>query len=88
MHDGDVNCLLIDYREIMVSDVELDRLKMFTGLPLKDMRKKELYRTDKRRADVCLALAKYLMRLVKGKSVSNMMKELSSIRTAQYRQGS
>jgi len=88
MQDGNVNCLLIDYREMMASDIELGRLEKFTGLPLKDMRRKELYRTEEPPADFCLALAKYLMRFVKGKSVAKMMEELSSIRTAQYKQES
>ena len=72
--------LLLDYRELMGTDTEIDRLQAFTGFPIKDMRRKELYRTKKPRVDLCLYFADWLMSRVRGMSAKDVMRQLAVLR--------
>ncbi len=87
MQDKDARYLLLDYREMMTSDTEIKRLETFIGKPIKDMRRRDLYRTKKPRKDICLALAAWLMRHVKVQSVEVVMEKLSALRAEQCASG-
>ena len=69
--------LLLDYRKLMVTDTEIERLQAFTGFPIKDTRRRELDRTKKPRADLCLEFADWLMRRVRGMSAKDVMRQLA-----------
>ena len=73
--------LLLDYREMMGTDTEINRLRAFVDAPIKDMRRTELYRTKRPRADLCLSFAGWLMPRVRGMSVKGVMQQLEDLRS-------
>jgi hypothetical protein len=72
--------LLLDYREMMGSDTEIERLQDFVGVPLKDMRRNDLYRVNKPRTDMWLGLADWLMQKVRGVSTRDILLRLARLR--------
>lgn len=72
--------ILIDYHRLMTTDAEFSRLQAFVGRNLVDMRNRQLYRIKKRRADLPLYLATWFIRMTSGRSKSEIMATLDSLR--------
>ena len=82
---GENKCIVISYLEFMRKKSAIDELSQFVGRSLVDERKLSMYR-NKNSYDMPLLIAKWLIKIVKRKSIDNIMKQLESLSTSYRRQ--
>lgn len=78
--------ILLDYHRLMTTDSEFIRLQTFVGTDLVDMRNRQLYRAKKKRADLPLRLAAWLIKVTSGRSKSEIMQTLENLRASEIQE--
>lgn len=74
--------ILIDYRRLMSTDDEFQRLERFIGQQLRDMRRKSLYREKMPKSDLLLAIASAIVGVTAGKTMRQIWTDLDKLRSA------
>jgi hypothetical protein len=81
LRDTTMDFILIDYRRLMSSNDELQRLEQFVGCKLQDMRRNALYREREPNSDFLLTAASKLAKLTLGQTVKEVMSDLEALRS-------
>ena len=82
LRNTSMDFILIEYRRLMSSDDEFQRLEQFVGDKLTDMRKKALYRERKPKSDILLTVASGVARLTVGQTPREVMADLEKLRAS------